>query len=1465
MPAGIKHQADGARPGTSKLVAAPDETSDHVMVVGIGASAGGLDACSKLLSVMPQHTGMAFIIVQHLDPNHDSLLADLLGNHTAMTVREAADGMKIAADTVYVIAPNTYLSVSGGTLHASAPLAPHGARMPFDFLLASLAKARGKRAICIILSGTGTDGSLGLRDIKAQGGLVIAEAPEQADFDGMPRSAIATGLVDLVSRIDAIPGSLAAYAALGAGFAEAQPRYQIREGALHGILDLLRTNTAHDFTSYKPGTLERRISRRIAMAGFGHGETAKYLDFLSGRPEEQELLAKDLLINVTSFFRDASVFDLLATDIIPGLVRSQGPDHTIRLWVAGCSTGEETYSLAMLFREEISAAQPNVKLQIFASDVDRDAIAIGREGLYPFAIERDVSAARLARFFHKDDDGYRASQELRSTIVFTVQDLLADPPFSRMDMISCRNLLIYLLPEAQAKVISRFHFALRQGGYLLLGSAEALGDGGRHFESVSKTSRLFKHVAKGRTPDMDFARTTGSGIRTVPRIEPVNTRSRPGSLSELCRRLVIDNYAPAAILINQKHECLFTLGPLDRYLRVAPGQPTHDVLAMARPGLRTRLRAAIERAWEGGAKVSVPGGTMIHDVTKLAFSLDLYPIMQDGDKLLLVCFIDMKQAVTGPGRPALPADTASLTELERELEATRAELRAAINTLEVSGEEQTAINEEALSVNEEYQSTNEELLTSKEELQSLNEELTALNSQLQETLERQRTTSNDLQNVLYSTNVATVFLDRQLNIRFFTPATKALFNVIAADIGRPLSDLKALAADTALLDDAALVLGGHAPMEQEIPGPNGVWYMRRVLPYRGQDTIIDGVVITFADVTERRLASEALNATKRDAETANRTKSRFLAAASHDLRQPLQALTLLQGLLAKSVEGTTAKRLVALLDPTLSSMTTMLNTLLDINQIDAGTVHAQISDFPIGPLLDRLKEEFGIVATSCGLDLRVVPCAHIIRSDPRLLEQMLRNLLSNALKYTKRGRVLLGCRHRAGILHIEVWDTGIGIPAAELAAIFDEYHQVDNAARERSLGLGLGLSIVKRLGILLGHRVRVQSRKGFGSMFAIEVARMPTTLTKPAPMTPSLGAPNPAATQMAEEVRRHACILAVEDDPELRDLLELTLTAEGHNVTTAPDGIEALATIARGKIRPDLILADYNLPGGMTGLDLATKLRERLHYHVPVIILTGDISTDALRDISAQDCVQIIKPVKPDKIVHLIQRMLRPLPAVHGQPGLTARAEDGPPVIYVVDDDSSIRASIRETLESSGMLVEDYQSCEEFLDSFRPAREACLLVDAYLPGMHGIDLLRRLQDYGHSLPSIMITGDSDVGMAVQAMKAGAIDLLEKPVSDEELIESVKQALELSRDASKLSAARDHAADSLTSLTERQRQVMAMVLAGHPSKNIAADLGISQRTVENHRASIMHRTGSRSLPALARLVATAAWQDDPAGA
>ena len=1552
---------------------------DDFLVVGIGASAGGLEALYKLFDALPPDPGMAFVLIQHLDPTHNSMMVGLLSGHTAMQVLEAEDGMPVQRDRVHIIPPGAYLSIDDGVLRLTNPRERHGARMPFDFFLRSLAADCGPRAVCAVLSGTGADGSGGLTAIRDKGGFVIVQDPEDAAHGGMPRSAIMTGAADLVLPVAEVAAALIERSRKSSRVAHSPPdrAKPAPDGAadtpIAAIIALLRTHTAHDFALYKEGTLLRQIQRRMAMASIK--DIGLYLTTIRDNPDEIGRLAKDMLINVTEFFRDKRTFEILGATIVPDLIRRQRLDTPIRIWDAGCSTGEETYSIAMLFLEEIASAKRNVKLQVFASDVDDDALAIARNGQYPEAIEKNVSPERLERFFIKEGRDYRVTRELRETVVFTTQDLLADAPFSRLDFVSCRNVLIYLRPEVQEKVLSLFHFALREDGILVLGASETVGAFSDRFEPISKRLRIFRHLGRSRPGEVVFPIAPSDGGRTTlpssRRPEPAALRTRIG---DLARQALLDAYAPASVLVNARHEGLYYFGPIDRYLKVAMGEASRDLFAMARDGLRTKLRAAIRQAGRQEALAAVEGAQVDRGGNVVGVSISVLPVPNEGEGYLLVSFSDEPEPLKGGSDEREIIDPPRAAQLEQELDATREELESAIHELETTNDELTATNEEAMSVNEELQSTNEELETSKEELQSLNEELTALNTQLSETIEHQRATANDLRNTMNSSEIAMLFLDANLEIRLFTPAARTMFSVIASDIGRRLTDLARRINDPRLLADAAAVLAGNTAPHREVEADSGAWYTRRILPYRTHDERVAGVVVTFTDITERKVAEraieaaraysdniidtigqplvvlddelcvisaghsfydafsvkpeetvgrqlyaiddgrldiaamrdfldrlrrgervirdrqidvelpprglrsllvnaleireeplaprkilvtidditerrragEALEAAKRIAEQANLGKSRFLAAASHDLRQPLQTLSLLRGILSKRIKDESGSRLVAKLDETLSAMSGMLNTLLDINQLEAGIVRPEIVQFPIGSLLDRLKTEFSYHVTAKQLGWRVVPSSLNVRSDPRLLEQTLRNLLANAVKYTERGKVLLGCRRHGNKLRIEVWDTGIGIPAEQLEAIFEEFHQLDNAARERNRGLGLGLSIVQRISDLLGNVIDVRSWPNRGSVFAVEV-----TLGENKQLA------SIAAHRMAAIAGPTGAVLIVEDDPAVREMLEILFDGEGHRTIAVGGSKEALLLAERGALPPDFVMiADYNLPGDLTGAEVVARLREWQRRDIPAIILTGDISTNTLRTIADAGCVHLSKPAEPETLTRQVLEFLamRQPPKDHS----ARQAVSGSlPTVFVVDDDRALRDALQELLREHGHAAEAFASGEAFLSADRPDREGCLVVDALMPGMGGIALLEQLTASKHGLPAIMITGHGDVAMAVQAMKAGAADFLEKPIRPDELLASIERALERAQDSRKLFDWRRTAAERVARLTPREREVMDLVVQGRPNKIIAHDLGVSQRTVENHRAAVMKRTGVTSVPDLIRLVMAAA--------
>jgi two-component system CheB/CheR fusion protein len=710
--------------------------SKGLAVVGLGASAGGLNALIKFFEAMPADTGMVFVLIQHLDPTHESLSAELIGRHTSMGVVEVKEAMRIEPNRVYVIPPNRSLAISDGTLHLTQPLERRGLRVPIDFFLRSLAQDQQDGAIGIILSGTGTDGTLGIREIKAAGGIVLVQSPETCQFDGMPRSAIATGLVDYVLPVEKMPDALIGYLRHGSvggdGTAAAGTAKSLDD--LSTILGLLRDRVKYDFSCYKKGTLLRRIQRRMGLNRVQ--EMSEYAELLRRKKEEIDALYKDMLISVTNFFREPETWKTLTKVVIAPLVRACDPRAEIRTWVPGCATGEEAYSLVIVLLEQLRAAGKNCEAHVFASDIDSHALQKARAAIYPENIAADISPARLRTFFVHGDHSYRVNKEVRDSVVFAQQNVISDPPFSKLDLISCRNLLIYLEPPVQKKIHSLFHFALRRRGYLFLGGSETISHQQDLFEPISRKCRIYRRIGEAPHDDVELPIRVTEGRRLAPEAPRKSGEHQARRLTSLTQQLLLHRYAPACALVNRKAEVLFLNGPIDRYLQLPEGELGSDLMAMARDGVRGKLRSAVHQALRDGKAaevrdVRVKSGEKYHSVR---ISVEPLKHPPEAEGLLLVTF--EQERIRETGRPAVgrrseqtrngPRQTPTAREIIRKLEddlrATRDDLQSTINELETSNEEFKAAHEEATSVNEELQSANEELETSKEELQSLNEE-----------------------------------------------------------------------------------------------------------------------------------------------------------------------------------------------------------------------------------------------------------------------------------------------------------------------------------------------------------------------------------------------------------------------------------------------------------------------------------------------------------------------------------------------------------------------------------------------------------------------------------------------------------------------------------------------------------------------------------------------------------------------
>lgn len=1066
-------------PAATTAPATP-HAAEPLTVVGIGASAGGLKALQRFVEAVPADSGMAYVVIMHLDPERESRIAEILQDRTSVPVRQVTRATRVKPDHVYVIPPGFDLEMADATLRVPARGA-HPQHSPVDLFFRTLAKAYGAHAVGVVLSGTGSDGAAGVRHIREHGGVTVAQLPAEADFDGMPAAAIATGQVDLVLPSAQIPGELLRLRRMPSPLPQDEPPADT-EAQLARVFTALRGRTGRDFRLYKRPTVLRRLERRLRFNGVR--SVQEYLALLQESDAEARALVRDLLISVSGFFRDPDAFHALA-GLVPSLFEGKGPDDAVRVWVAGCATGEEAYSIAILLSEHAATLPAPPTIQMFATDVDEKGYAWGRDALYSASVVADLPEARLSRFFVPEAGGYRVSKPLRETVLFAVHDVLQDPPFARMDLISCRNLLIYLQPAAQEQVLATFHYALRPGGVLFLGAAELAGEGGR-FAPAAGVQRIYRrdegpHRVPPRLSTADPA----------PRLAapPAGEGHRPPGFSYGALHLrLLEAYAPPSVVVDERLQVVHLSGRAGDYLHLGAGEPSRGVIDLTRGDLRMELRAALYQAFDKG----LPTVRRVRTDGRMV-TLRVAAPQEDGEggRFTLVVFDDDDEAEETAARAEVPGGAADGGR-DEELRRMREQLESTSAARDGMVAELRSANDELLSINEEQKAASEELETSREEIQSINEELTTINQEHQNTIEELKRTNADLRNLIESTEVGTVFVDREMRIRRYTPAAGALFNFAATDVGRPLGHITHRLHYAELEADAQRVLASQRRMEREVGSDGGAWYIVRINPYRALDDAIDGAVLTFFDISARKRAEEELLQAKDEAEQANLAKGTFLATLSHEFRTPLNGMLGYADILHLDGPLTPAQEhKISRIRAGGWHLAGMIDEILAFARLDAGQERVRTERTDARGIAREAYALVGPVAQSKGLAFVLdLPDEDVpVETDAGKAGQVLVNLCGNAVKYTQRGEVRLAVWGDGERVVFEVRDTGMGIAPEHHGHIFERFWQVEGASTRSFGGMGIGLAAAREFSRLLGGDVEVESEVGRGSTFRVWLPR----------------------------------------------------------------------------------------------------------------------------------------------------------------------------------------------------------------------------------------------------------------------------------------------------------------------------------------------------------------------------------------
>lgn len=1308
-------------------------------VVGIGASAGGLEALEKLFHEMPMDTGMAFVVIQHLSPDFETLMDELLARQTKLPIRTADNGMTLEPNTIYLMPSKVEMIVSGGKLLLTEK-SKEGLTMPIDTFFRSLAQDFGSRAIGVILSGAGSDGSRGIVDIHNAGGLVIVQSEETARFSGMPRSAIATGVADLILPPEEIAAALLRFARhpVPGDILLQSNGEPVGEDSFKRLMRMLKNAHGIDFALYKPSTVMRRIQRRL-MLSKSLEDFDRYVDRVASDPEELNALYRDLLIGVTKFFRDRDAFHLIETIVVPDIIDRVPPDEEIRVWVAGCATGEEAYSLAIILHEQLTAADRPLNVKIFATDVHQHSLDIAATGVYPAKALQEVSPSRRDTYFTKVDDDFQVNSALRQMVVFARHNIITDAPFTRMDLISCRNLLIYLQPMAQKKALSLFHFGLKKGGYLFLGPSESPGDLTEEFDCVDLHWRIYRKRRDVRLPP-DLRMPLAVEALASPR----QAKELQGDDQLLVYSQLVNQFVPPSVLVDNRRRIIHIFNRAGQFLQIHDGRPSNDILDNLDTDMKTAVAGAIQRAAKERKPVSYSGFQLERDGQPQSIRLTVTPIFNDLAELThyLISFEPMQPLALSAGAAessegAFEADDLSrarIASLETELQRTRENLQATIEELETSNEELQAANEELIASNEELQSTNEEL-------HSVNEELYTVNAEYQKKITELTELSEDMDNLLSSTEVGVIFLDSDLSIRKFTPLVRKLFNISETDIGRSFDHFTHNIEYDRLMDDIRSVHKSDQMLEREVRDRFGHWHLLRICPYRSKAQA-EGIVITIVDIqslksTQQQLTekdrelraileyspafmfikdldgrykiasggalrhlgvtpdevvgktdydllpqatADLLRAKDREVATTGKTielefdfekdgvlhsihstkyplrdengnitavagmwidilprtvaekkakqalayRDRFLATLSHELRNPISAMSNAVQLIQRKLDDPkTVRRAAEIFSRQLVLVKRLLDDLLDLTRITRGEVELRKRVIDLREVAaDALLSTRSVVQShELNLETDISDERMPIYGDSVRLQQVIVNLLVNATKYTPTGgQIYFSLKRERNRAVLTVRDTGVGMNGELQKKIFEPFVQADETLARSEGGLGLGLTLVKSIVEAHGGTVTAYSEgEGEGSTFTVS---LPLTQRRLATHEEQ-----PSSDTNIEQLK----LLIVEDIDDAREMLKMLLEAEGYTVVAAPDGPTALRLIDSES--PEVALIDIGLPD-MDGYELARRIRQKYDKsQIRLIALTGyGRPSDRKKTRAAGFDGHLVKPVHLDQL-----------------------------------------------------------------------------------------------------------------------------------------------------------------------------------------------------------------------------------------